>query len=145
MTTIWLDMDGTIADLYGVENWLPMLRASDPTPYAIAKPIPRMASLARMLNARQRKGYRIAIITALSKDSSPEYDAAVMVAKLEWLAKHLPSVHWDEIKFVPYTYAKNDANQGEDILFDDEDRHLNAWTGLAINAANIIEGLKAIA
>ena len=28
---VW-DMDGTIADLYGVENWLPMLRAFDPTP-----------------------------------------------------------------------------------------------------------------
>ena len=145
MTTIWLDMDGTIADLYGVENWLPMLIAHDPTPYAIAKPIPRMASLARMLNNRQRKGYRIAIITALAKDSSPEYDEAVITAKREWLARHLPSVAWDEVKFVPYTYAKNDANRGEDILFDDEDRHLTAWTGIAINAANIIEGLKAIA
>ena len=29
---IWFDMDGTIANLYGVENWLPMLRAYDPTP-----------------------------------------------------------------------------------------------------------------
>ena len=35
---VW-DMDGTIADLYGVENWLPMLRAYDPTPYRTAKPI----------------------------------------------------------------------------------------------------------
>ena len=145
MTTIWLDMDGTLADLYGVENWLPMLRAYDPTPYEIAKPIPRMATLARMLNNRQRKGYRIAVITALSKESTADYDAAVMVAKMEWLAKHLPSVHFDELKFVPYTYVKNDANRGSDILVDDEERHLTAWTGTAINAKNIIEGLKAIA
>ena len=26
------DMDGTIADLYAVPNWLQMLRAEDPTP-----------------------------------------------------------------------------------------------------------------
>ena len=28
---IWFDMDGTIADLYGVEDWLPKLRAYDPS------------------------------------------------------------------------------------------------------------------
>ena len=33
---IVFDMDGTIADLYGVENWLPKLRAYDPTPYQTA-------------------------------------------------------------------------------------------------------------
>ena len=36
--TINFDMDGTIADLYGVKNWLPYLEAEDTTPYAIAKP-----------------------------------------------------------------------------------------------------------
>lgn len=30
--TIWFDMDGTIADLYGVDGWLEMLIAEDPTP-----------------------------------------------------------------------------------------------------------------
>lgn len=29
---IWLDCDGTWIDLYGVENWLDMLQAYDPTP-----------------------------------------------------------------------------------------------------------------
>lgn len=145
MTTIWLDMDGTMADLYGVENWLPMLRAYDPTPYAIAKPLVRMATLARLLNNRQRKGYKVCVISALSKDSTAEYDEQVMTAKRNWLAKHLASVRFDEIRFVSYTYAKNNANQGEDILFDDEERHLTAWTGIAINAANLIEGLKALA
>ena len=61
--TIWFDMDGTIADLYGVENWLPMLRASDPTPYLTAKPLPHMATLARVLNRLQRKGYEIGVIS----------------------------------------------------------------------------------
>ena len=34
---ICFDMDGTIANLYGVHNWLEMLRAEDPTPYALAE------------------------------------------------------------------------------------------------------------
>ena len=31
--TVILDMDGTIADLYKVENWLGKIRNFDPTPY----------------------------------------------------------------------------------------------------------------
>ena len=49
--TINFDMDGTIADLYGVENWLEMLIAEDTTPYAVATPLLRLSALARRLNA----------------------------------------------------------------------------------------------
>ena len=35
--TIFFDMDNTIAALYDVPNWLPKLRAYDPSPYAEAK------------------------------------------------------------------------------------------------------------
>ena len=106
MTTIWLDMDGTIADLYGVEGWLEMLTAHDATPYAEAKPLVRMATLARLLNNRQRNGYKIGIVSALARNSNAEYDERIKTAKREWLAKHLHSVKFDEIKFVPYTFKK---------------------------------------
>lgn len=142
--TIWLDMDGTIANLYGVPNWLNMLEAHDATPYAEATPLVKMATLARLLNARQRDGYRIAIISALSKHSNDEYDKKVMAAKIRWLAKHLPTVDWNEILFVPYTCDKNVVNTGNDILIDDEVRHLENWTGTAIPAANLLEALKAL-
>lgn len=142
---IWFDMDGTIADLYGVENWLEMLIAHDETPYAIAKPIVNLSVLARLMNKVQRKGFEICIISALAKDSTVEYDERVRNAKIKWLANHLKSVHFDEIRFVPYWYTKNDVNTGADVLFDDEERHLEKWTGTAIHASKMIETLKAIA
>ena len=37
--TINFDMDGTIADLYGVENWLEYLIAENTFPYANARPL----------------------------------------------------------------------------------------------------------
>ena len=37
MRTIWWDMDGTIANLYAVNDWLPKLRSEDPSPYAEAE------------------------------------------------------------------------------------------------------------
>ena len=142
---IWFDMDGTIADLYGVENWLKMLIAHDETPYAIAKPIVNLSVLARLMNKVQRKGFEICIVSALAKDSTAEYDERVRNAKVKWLTNHLKSVHFDEIRFVPYWYTKNNVNTGSDILFDDEERHLEKWTGIAVNANKMIETLKAIA
>lgn len=141
---IWFDMDGTIADLYGVENWLEMLIAHDETPYAIAKPIVNLSVLARLMNKVQRKGFGICIVSALAKDSTAEYDEKVRNAKIKWLANHLKSVHFDEIRFVPYWYTKNDVNTGADVLFDDEERHLEKWTGTAVHASKMIETLKAI-
>lgn len=142
---IWFDMDGTIADLYGVGNWLEMLIAHDETPYAIAKPVVNLSVLARLMNKVQRKGFEICIVSALAKDSTAEYDERVRNAKIKWLANHLKSVHFDEIRFVPYWYTKNDVNTGADVLFDDEERHLEKWTGTAVHASKMIETLKAIA
>ena len=142
---IWFDMDGTIADLYGVNGWLDMLINKDATPYAIAKPLVNLSALARLMHKAQRNGFEICIVSALAKNSTSEYDEKVKTAKMNWLKKHLASVQFDEIRFVPYTFTKNDVNSGNDILFDDEERHLTAWTGTAIHATKILETLKAVA
>ena len=142
---IWFDMDGTITDLYGVTGWLDMLIAHDATPYAIAKPLVNLSALARLMHKAQRNGFEICIVSALAKNSTDAYDEEVKTAKMGWLKKHLASVDFDEIRFVPYTFVKNDVNSGSDILFDDEERHLTAWTGKAIHASAILETLRAIA
>ena len=46
---IVFDMDGTIADFYGVEGWLDDLYASNPRPYEIAKPLVDMTILNKLL------------------------------------------------------------------------------------------------
>lgn len=78
-------MDGTIADLYGVENWLPMLRAEDATPYRIAKPLVNITRFNVLCGLLRRQGYEIGVISWLSKESSKEYKKAVRAAKREWL------------------------------------------------------------
>ena len=143
--TINFDMDGTIADLYGVENWLEMLIAEDVTPYAEALPLLRLCTLARKLNALQRNGYELAVISWLSKSGSEAYNEAVTAVKLNWLAKHLPSVNWDRITIVPYGTPKaNYCYNPLDILFDDEERNRNNWTGRAYDVQNIMEILREI-
>ena len=138
--TINFDMDGTIADLYGIENWLEYLIAEDAFPYANARPLLHLSALARKLNALQRTGYNLAIISWLSKSGTEEYNKTVTEVKLNWLAKHLPSVNWNEIHIVPYgTPKQNFCNNPLDILFDDEERNRNSWTGRAYDVQNIME------
>lgn len=144
--TIWFDMDGTIANLYAVENWLPMLRAYDPTPYAKAKPLVNMSRLARYIHKMQKAGHEVGIISWGSKCSTPEYDTAVTEAKYAWLRKHLPSVDFDEIHVVPYGLPKQTfARSAFDILFDDEQPNRDNWTGRAFTETQIFEILSGLA
>ena len=141
--TIFFDMDGTIADLYGVENWLDYLIASDTLPYAIAKPLLKLNSLARILNRLQKEGYRIGVISWLSKSGTEEYNNAVTEVKKNWLKKHLASVHFDEINIVKYGTPKQMfARTENDILFDDDEKNRSTWTGKAFDVNAIIEILK---
>lgn len=143
--TINFDMDGTIADLYGVENWLDYLIAEDAHPYANALPLLRLSALAKRLNNLQRLGYDLAIISWLSKNGSDEYNREVTEVKEKWLKKHLPSVHWDRITIVPYgTPKQNFCGNPLDILFDDEERNRENWTGRAFDVENIMEILREI-
>ena len=141
--TINFDMDGTIADLYGVDNWLEYLIAEDTFPYANAEPLLRLSALARKLNSLQREGYQLAVISWLSKSGTDEYNKAVTEVKKEWLRKHLPSVKWDRVTIVPYgTPKQNFCHTELDILFDDEERNRTNWTGRAYGVENILEILK---
>ena len=142
-TTIFFDMDGTIADLYGVENWLDYLIASDALPYEIAKPLIRLNAFARILNRLQKQGYKVGVISWLAKNSNTAYDEKVTRAKKEWLKKHLASVNFDEIHIVKYGTPKQTfAKTENDILFDDEEKNRNDWTGKAFDVNEIIEILK---
>lgn len=140
---ICFDMDGTIADLYGVNNWLDYLMAEDTKPYAVAKPLVNMSALARRLNSLQRKGYEIGVISWTSKGGSAQYNAEVESAKRAWLAKHLASVRFDFIAVVPYGVNKSAfANDDNDILFDDEAHNRENWRGVAYDVQNILENLR---
>lgn len=144
MRTIYFDMDGTIANLYEVENWLPKLINSDPTPYEEAKPMINMSDLSNLLKDLQSKGVKIGIVSWLAKNSTKEYDKEVRTAKRKWLKENI-DITFDEIHIVKYgtrkDYIVKDKNG---ILFDDELNNRNNWRGLAIDPTeeNINEVLR---
>lgn len=138
---IWFDMDGTIADFYGVENWLDYLLNEDATPYEMAKPLLNMSLLARYLNKAQRQGHEIGIISWGSKNSTDNFLNMVVRAKFQWLNKHLPSVSFDKV-YIEH-YGTNKLNRcGGGILFDDELNNRVTWGKGAYEPTEIIRVLK---
>ena len=143
---ICFDMDGTLANLYAIENWLTYLENEDATPYMKAQVMLNMSALARQLNKLQKVGHKIIIISWASKNCSDKYKNEIQKAKIEWLKKHLPSVTWDEINIVHYGINKSKfANNSDDILFDDEKKNRDAWIGKAYDEKNILKILRQIA
>lgn len=141
---IFFDMDGTIANLYGVENWLDSLLNESVKPYAEAKPLLNMSTLARLLNKLQRQGNEIGIISWTCKGGSKEYNKAVAETKKAWLNKHLASVKFNEIHIVTYGTPKAIFASETAILFDDEEQNRTAWNGKAYDEKEIIKVLKEI-
>ena len=137
---IWFDMDGTIADLYGVEGWLDMLLNENARPYEIAKPLVNMRELAKVLNRLIEKGWEIGVISWLAKNGTNDYNKKVANAKMKWLAKHLKSVKFAKIDIVEYGTPKQIKRNG--ILFDDEKQNRENWLGIAYNVENIIQVLR---
>ena len=141
---IVFDMDGTIADLYGVENWLDMLQNENPLPYEIASPMYNMKNLAYILNALKEQGWVITVTSWLAMNSSQEYKRLVRQAKREWLEKwHFP---YDEIHLVQYGTPKHRVTKADrQILVDDNENVRNEWNGETINAQeNIFPALIAL-
>ena len=150
--TICFDMDGTIADLYSVENWEPMLRAEDPTPYREATPMWNMEELALILNMLRAIGTEIRIITWLSKNSTESYKNEVRNAKRKWLERN--GFPYDHFHGVRYGATKADSirryldPEETAWLIDDNQKIREGWhLGEAIDPTNcdLLEALRNLA
>lgn len=136
------DMDGTFVDLYGVDGWLDDLTNGRTRPYEVAKPMINMSAFAKRLNYLQKIGYMINVISWTAKNGSVDFNKRVKTAKLNWLAKHLKSVKFDNVYIVPYGTPKHEISSG--ILFDDEKANREKWGTGAYDVDNILGVLGAV-
>ena len=125
---IFLDMDGTIANLYGVENWLPKLRAEDVSPYLEAQPIGDLRRIIEAMEALINVGWQFGIISWTSKEGSVEYNKAVRAAKIEWLNRMGLLPYMSEIHCVKYGTPKHlVSSHRKCVLIDDDDNVREKW------------------
>ena len=145
---IWLDMDGTIADLYGVQGWLEDIRAYKTRPYEVAQCLYNIYELWEALASVHDKGYKVGIISWGSKISTADFDRAVTKAKNEWLYMNCLDVVIDKVIITAHGISKADTCRpyGYGILVDDEEKNRATWDlGSTIDAnEDIIKRLRAL-
>ena len=141
---VYFDMDGTIADFYGVDGWLDCLIAHDTRPYEVAKPLFSTEQFTAMVQVLQSAGFGIGIISWCSKENNKGFNAEIRKVKKAWLSKHFP--YAEEIHIVAYGVPKwslvRPENRANTILFDDEEQNLSAWEkhgGKAVTAEKLID------
>ena len=126
---IVFDMDGTIADFYGVDGWLDCLHNSNPRPYQEARPLWDMVELIEILNDLREIGYRIAITSWLAMNATREFDNEVRQAKRDWLDRF--NFPYDEIHLIKYGTTKANCTRkkgGPQILLDDNEQVRRGWS-----------------
>lgn len=131
-TKVYLDMDGTIANLYGIENWLPRLKSNDESIFLECAPI---ISEKELLNHFPTDKYEISILSMTPLGASAEYCKNVENQKNLWLDKFFPSLKKRIYK--PYGHNKNLKNSASAILVDDSEPIRNSWKGIALNPVEI--------
>lgn len=145
MKAIYFDMDGTIADLYGYEGWLEMLRAEDTTPYEECGCLVDFVELRKVLDEFIAAGVTIGVISWGAMGGSREYCKRTRQAKKAWCDRYFPNM-FSEFHVVKYGTPKHQVrNIRDSILVDDNEDVRNAWSGLTIDATkDIIELLKTL-
>lgn len=121
--TYYFDMDGTIVDLYSVDNVFDKLDAFDVSPYVDAKAISKNIA---MLQELQLQGHDIAILTMMSKTTTPSFTMQTIKAKKQWLHEH--GVKYSD--FIPVPYGANKFEYAKDknaYIVDDDKNVINSW------------------
>lgn len=125
---LYLDMDGTIADLYNQENWLEDLRAEKCGIFTNLKPI---ITEQELLSRFPLERYDIRILSMTPRHASKPFCKVVKNEKNEWLDTHFPKLK--KRIYQRYSNNKNLKGCANAILIDDNETIRNNWKGRALN------------
>lgn len=131
-TKVYLDMDGTIADLYNQPNWLKTIELEMPGLFLRARPL---VSEKVLLEKFPKEKYEIVILSMTPKGASLEYCEKVKREKDAWLSMHFPSL--TKRIYKRYGNNKNLKGSAQAILIDDNEVIRNNWKGIALNPAQL--------
>lgn len=106
---IFFDLDGTLYDLYNIENWLDSLQNEDATVFERGNFIGDYDEFIAIVKELMFKGYTFGVISWLPMYATPEFENECAEVKRKWVQKYLPFV--EEINFQRYGTPKQNAIQ----------------------------------
>ena len=89
---IYFDLDGTVYNLYGVNEWEPKLRAENPNVFREGSFIGDYQEFMNICHKLLKKGVQFGVITWLPMQANPEYEVECELVKREWVRQYMPFV-----------------------------------------------------
>lgn len=124
---VYIDMDGTIADLYNKKGWLYGLENEMASVFIDLKPL---TTEEKLLSVFPPSHFEVVILSMTPKNASPAYRLQVIKEKNAWLDRYFPSLQKRIYK--KYGYNKNLKNSIDAILVDDNEKIRQNFKGVAI-------------
>lgn len=128
MRTLFLDMDGTVCDLYGKTNWLWFIMAEQRGLFENLKPLVNIDELTRICKQLIEKDWIINIISWTPKNVTNEYIRCVEEEKKRWVSKFMPYV--ENVYILDYGVSKQSAKykgSSVEVLVDDNKEVCEKW------------------
>lgn len=149
---LMFDMDGTIADLYGEENWLNDILAERVRPYKNAKPMNLDKIVNEIKRLKEKMGERliVSVCTWTAKGGTDDYNGRVAQAKTEWLKENGMFELLESFMAFEYGVDKSVASYRNyiNILFDDNndvrEKFSQKKNNIAFKETEILQTLKLI-
>lgn len=129
---VYLDMDGTIANLYNINNWLDRLINEDKEIFEECEPMTTQEKLFQLFPICD---YEIIILSMTPKNATIEYCENVINQKNKWLDMFFPML--TKRIYLKYGNNKNLKNSKNAILIDDNETIRNTFKGIALNPSQL--------
>lgn len=128
---IWFDMDGTIAELYKVKDWLKYFELQDRDIYSICLPRNKFQEINETIEALAESGWEVGVITWASRTLDPDEPQEdynlIYENKLNWLCKYFPAlVLHGHFYCIPYGMDKTEMvhDTGDVIYLVDDNKEV---------------------
>jgi deoxyribodipyrimidine photolyase len=125
---IYFDLDGTVYNLYGINDWLSKLREEKVSVYTEGEKLFEESKFYKIVCSLLSCGVRFGVITWGSMTATPEFEIETENAKREWVKENLPFV--ESFAYQQYGTPKQQAIKNRtrnDILIDDNFDVLQTW------------------
>lgn len=139
------DLDGTVYDLYGMENWLAGCRTGIRGTFTDGNDLVDMKEVAKLCKKLQKKGNLVNIITWTPNTNDKRAIAVAELDKIKWIVKKMDYVNQTRLMNFGVTKTMYMKKDYVNILFDDNADNRAEWIekgGIAYDEKNIIEVLK---
>lgn len=146
--TIYLDMDGTFYNLYGIDGWLDELLTESKNIFTKGNSLYKIEDLQKTFENVSSK-YKLGIITWTPKECRKTYVGNTAKQKYKWLRENDLMKYFSKIVMVEYGKEKYKYMEENDILIDDDMKNIttakeNNRKAIHTNGTDLIKILETI-